>query len=177
MVSYGESELELTSEGVDEGGLVVATVRVMLPCGECGAELKDNEFEFSIDTNHQCEIGKVKCTLCGHPLNSHKDGKGCSFELTKPTPENPVPDVCQCLQYEESEVTEFEMEMEEPEGTEDYRPKTQKKKGVDVPVPMRYQKHYFGAKVSGTLTCNRCGEEITFEDSQDVQSSAFNELV
>lgn len=156
MVSYGEPEAELQSEDVDDDGKVSATVRLVLPCGECGTELKDNEFEFEIETPHECIMENVKCGKCGLAMKDHSKNEGCV--------------------YEESEETGFDLNMEDPETTEDYRPKFNIVKGVQKAVPMRYQKHYFGVKVAGTITCHKCGEEVHFEEEMDEQSSSFNEL-
>ena len=40
MVSYGEPELEVTNEEVDEEGSVSVSVSLTLPCADCGQGLK-----------------------------------------------------------------------------------------------------------------------------------------
>ena len=159
-----------------------------MPCAECGDELKDYEFEFEIETDHQCILGEVKCQLCSHPLSDHSDGGKCGFvkiSETKPGVAGmgigdggnvPMISACNCPAYAETEETGFELEVGDVETFDDHRPKTQIKKGVEVPVPMRYQKHYFGVTVGGTITCNKCGKSVSFEERQDEQSSSFNEL-
>jgi hypothetical protein len=188
MVSYGDLTVEIQSEEVDEEGRINISAHAVLPCGECGEELKENDFELEEEIEHECDPAKVKCHLCGHPHEDHPEGGKCQFpsiEVQKTeicgTPATMAPvdkNPCPCPAFVETEEKGFEMELEEPEPMEDYRPKTTKsKKGVEKPVPMRYQKHYFGVQVSGTLTCNRCGKEITFEMKDDEQSSSFSDLV
>lgn len=53
-VESGEDfEVELS-----EGKLIVKVspeVRVVIPCGECGSELKDTTFNFEMETEHECD--------------------------------------------------------------------------------------------------------------------------
>lgn len=51
MVSYDtEAEVEVTNEPeVSEDGVVTLTVRRVLPCGECGTELKEAELEMEAE--------------------------------------------------------------------------------------------------------------------------------
>ncbi|MCJ7747898.1 MAG: hypothetical protein MUP27_09145 [Desulfobacterales bacterium] len=138
MVSYGDPEMEVQSEDVDESGNVEATVRLALTCADCGEELKDNEFELSTQVEHECSKEKLK------EVKEEDQGEG------------------------------FELELDEPESTEDYKPKTNKQ---GKPVPMRYQKHFFGVKLTGKVTCNKCKEEIPIEMEDECQASGFNECV
>lgn len=62
-VPYDEPQVEVTDIEVDvdsrDGGTVSATVRgsvrVVLPCQECGDELKDTEMEFEASFTHKCQ--------------------------------------------------------------------------------------------------------------------------
>lgn len=134
MVSYGDPEMEVQNEEVDEDGNVQVTIRMALTCADCGGELKDNEFELETQVEHKCK------------------------------PEN--------LKKEEERKEGFELGLDEPEFTEDYRPKTNKQ---GKPIPSRYQKHFYGVTIVGNVTCNRCEEEIAIEMSDDCQASGFNE--
>jgi len=136
MVSYGDPEMEVQSEEVDENGSVTAIVRMALTCVDCGTELKDNEFELSAEVSHECSEEKLKKVK------------------------------------EEDQEEGFELELDDPESTEDYRPKTNKQGKL---VPMRYQKHFFGVKLTGEVTCNKCKEEISIEMEDECQASGFNE--
>lgn len=134
MVSYGDPEMEVLSEEVDENGSVSVTIRMALTCADCGIELKDNEFELSTGVEHEC---------------SPKEGE------------------------KEEKEFEFELELDDPEFIEDYQPKTDKKGKL---TPKRYQKHFYGVTIMGRVTCNRCGEELPIEMSDECQASGFNEL-
>lgn len=65
-VSYGEPETNVDHEDINDS-IVSVTTRVVLPCAECGEELKeaDLEFEFDLDELHEC--------LADEELDSAKD--------------------------------------------------------------------------------------------------------
>ena len=138
MVSYGDPELEVQSEEVDNDGNVNISVRMALTCAECGTELKEHEFELEAQVKHECK-----------PKEKKEEEK------------------------EEGVEEGFDIEVDDPESNEDYRPKTDKK---GKSVPMRYQKHFFGVQVTGHVTCKKCEEEVLFEISDDEQASGFDEL-
>ncbi len=163
MVSYDEPQATVESEEVSDEGLVSIEVRLVLPCAECGTELKETTFNFEIDLEHTCPEGDQICE-CGHRRSSHTPI--CSFS-----------GMCKCSEYREKEAR-FEVELEDPETTEEYRPRfATNKKREQKPIPMRYQKHFYGVSVSGTAICNKCEEEIPFDDKDDVQASGMEELV
>ena len=162
MVSYGDPEMEVTNEEVDNEGNVTISVRMALTCADCGEELKDNEFELSTEIEHECKPELILCT-CDHSKEEHNNqDSSCSH------------DGCNCTLYQAQEEKEFELELGDPEATDDYRPKTNKQ---GKPVPMRYQKHFFGVNMAGHITCSQCDEEIQFEINDECQASGFNELV
>jgi uncharacterized CHY-type Zn-finger protein len=55
-VSFGEGEVEINDVSVNDDE-VTGTVRIMLPCGDCGTELKDAEIDFYIQIEHECAEG------------------------------------------------------------------------------------------------------------------------
>jgi phage FluMu protein Com len=55
-VAYGEGEVEITDVSVNDDE-VSGSVRIMLPCGDCGTELKDAEIDFNISIDHECAEG------------------------------------------------------------------------------------------------------------------------
>ena len=134
MVSYGEPELEVTNEEVDEEGSVSVSVSLTLPCADCGQGLKSFDFELDDVVDHDC------------PKKEEGEGEAG-----------------------------FELDLDEPQSTEDYRPKTDPKTGK--PVPIRYQKHYYGVEITGTVTCKKCQEQFPVSMSDDAQASSFDELV
>jgi len=62
-VPNGDPEAEVQSgedftAEIEDGELVIKCepeVRVMIPCGECGTELKDTTFNFEMEYSHKCE--------------------------------------------------------------------------------------------------------------------------
>jgi hypothetical protein len=129
MVSFDEPQATVEYEDISDDGQVSIEVRLVLPCAECGAELKESSFSFEHQVEHKCD--KL------------------------------------------SEEEGFEIEVDDPEPSDDYRPKEGKN---GKPTPMRYQKHFYIVTVTGKAICNKCGEEITFELSDEVQSSGMDEI-
>ncbi len=169
MVSYDEPQATVESEEVSNEGLVNIEVRLVLPCAECGTELKETTFNFEIDLEHTCENRKTLCE-CGHSRIIHDPLVGC-------LPQETQDKICECKQFQDLGEIGFEIETDNPETTEEYKPQfTTNKKGEQKPVPMRYQKHYWGVLISGVATCNKCGEEIPFDDKDDIQASGMEEL-
>lgn len=135
MVSFDEPQATVESEEVSDDGQVNIEVRLVLPCAECGQELKETTFSFEHDLEHTCDPVKAL--------------------------ENP-------------DKSGFELQVDDPETTEDFKPKVDAK---GKPIPTRYQKHFYGVTVTGTATCNKCGEEIPFTLEDEIQSSGMDELV
>jgi hypothetical protein len=146
MVSYGDPELEVQEESIDSEGNISVEVRMALPCAECGAELKETTFTLEGQVEHVCDEDKIVEKLKNVPESTWVEGD----EL-------------------------FAMDDVEPEATEDYKPKEDKK---GKPVAMRYQKHFYGVSVTPQVTCNKCGEIIATPTLADeCQASSFEELV
>jgi Fe2+ or Zn2+ uptake regulation protein len=162
MVSYDEPIVELQGDEEVNSGTVTGTVRIALPCMECGGELKETNLEFEAELTHECDENALICADCGHVRADHDEGGKCTTID------------CSCEAFVEPEEDEWELEVNDPESTEDYKPKTDKK---GRPISMRYQKHYFGASITGIATCKRCGEVVEFSTSVEEQASAFDELV
>lgn len=143
-------------------------------CPDCEKMVSygDPEFETqdsSVDEDGHVSIEVRMALTCGD----------CGTELkeTNFTLETDIEHECEEKLKDEDdkyELVEDDLEVME---TEDYRPKyTTNKKGEQKPVPIRYQKHYFGVDVQGNVKCNACGELIPFQMSDDLQASAFDEL-
>ncbi len=132
-VSFDEPQCDIEDENITDEGQISGSVHIVLPCGECGTELKETNLEFEAEIDHDC---------------AEKGDAG--FELT----------------------------MDDPQPFDEYRGKDKKKKdGTVIKAPLRYQKHYYGAEISGTAKCNRCGIEIEFNTKVDEQGSAFDDMV
>ena len=54
LVSYGEPEIEVSDERVEDG-VAMASVRVALTCAECGSEVKEANLDFEESMDHDCE--------------------------------------------------------------------------------------------------------------------------
>jgi phage FluMu protein Com len=54
-VAYGEASADVESAQV-EGGEVRAEVRAVLPCEQCGVELKETIFEIELVIDHTCTV-------------------------------------------------------------------------------------------------------------------------
>jgi ribosomal protein L44E len=79
----------------------------------------------------------------------------------------------ECEKVKEDEEPEFDEPVLEAENVDDYRPKVDEK---GKPVPSRFQKHYYGAEITGTVKCKTCGEEIELDAvTVDEQSSAMDD--
>lgn len=57
-VSYGDPEIEISSEQVDED-LLTAEIRIALTCAECSAEIKEAVLDFEQDIDHECEEKEI----------------------------------------------------------------------------------------------------------------------
>jgi hypothetical protein len=132
-VSYDEGEVEIESEEIDDDGLVRITVRVPLPCAECGQDLKEAAIEVEEQIEHDCE-------------KYYEDPEGEIYTL-------------------DNVDAEFHS-----------RRQTKDRHGKPI-KSYRYQKQFYGAEITGDVTCNRCGEEIAFSATAEEQASYFDELV
>lgn len=143
-------------------------------CPDCNKMVSYGDPEFEVLSEDVGEDGDVSSTVrmaltcadCGTELKDNE------FELSAQVSH-------ECLEEklkerkEEDQGEGFELELDDPELTEEYKPRTNKQ---GKPVPMRYQKHFFGVKLTGKIICNRCGEEISVEMEDECQTSGFNEL-
>lgn len=68
-VSYGEQEPEIENEEMDGNELTVS-VRVVLPCGECGTELKDASMDVWAEVDHDCPMADDEDTEHGFTIDS-----------------------------------------------------------------------------------------------------------
>lgn len=81
-----------------------------------------------------------------------------------------------CFNHSCDGKSEEETELQEVTADPMDRFEDKDRNGKPIKNP-RYQKHYYGATVTATIVCGKCGE--TIESSVDVeeQASAFDELV
>ena len=60
---------------------------------------------------------------------------------------------------EKETVEEYEIELDEPTATDRFESKDAKGKAI----PFRYQRHFYGVEISGTISCESCKVSVTFE--------------
>lgn len=68
---------------------------------------------------------------------------------------------------------QYELEIDDPEPIDRYQDTNAKGK----PISPRYQKHYYGADISGRAICQKCGETIEFSVQVEEQASGFDEMI
>lgn len=136
-VSFDEPQVEEDSIDVD-GVEVTGSVRVVLPCAECGTELKEATLDFELLIEHECADDSTVLD----------DWVGDDDEL------------------------EYEIVSEDYTGCDRYQDTDSKGKKI---TNSRYMKHFYGAEVSITVKCLRCGEEIELTETVDEQASCFDE--
>ena len=57
-VPFADPEAELESSEISDD-TVTGSIRVMLACGDCGTELKENTFDLEGEIEHECDPAKV----------------------------------------------------------------------------------------------------------------------
>jgi hypothetical protein len=128
-VSYGDGEVEIEDSDVGSDGTVTVSVRVVLPCGDCGEELKECSMELEHQIEHDCLL---------------------------------------------DEDVDFELEDVEAEFSDRQEMKDRNGKPIKS---ARYRRTYYGATITGTVHCKKCGDDIEFEETVEESASSFDELV
>ena len=81
----------------------------------------------------------------------------------------------ECKKCKDGETPEFEIESEvEGEPNEHFQQNDRHGNPIKL---ARYRKHFYGADLTGTVKCSKCGEKITVEGDVSEQASGLNELV
>ena len=105
----------------------------------------------------------------------------CGNELKEANPDYEVEIEHNCDKCKKNKEPEFT-----PDGTPDFSSTSRrettmkvKKKGVmvDRQIPFRYQKQYYGAEITGNVTCSECEESIEYHAEVEERASGFDELV
>lgn len=173
-VPFDEPEVEVVSAEVQDTNLDLE-VRIVLKCADCGSELKDADIQETIDINdhHTCKAEKthdVECTECSGSGEVDSDD-GTSEEKVECKECGGAGSVDEDVEVDD----EFTMENEpDAEGFDRYQDKDRNGKAIKS---ARYMKHFYGATLSSTCKCGRCGEEFSFTTTLEEQASGFNELV
>jgi hypothetical protein len=181
--AYDEPEVEVIDSDVD-GNTVRGNVRIVLKCAEDGEELKDAELEFEAQIEHECDnsekekkldeaIAAHKCPKCNADLKDVGNDKwtcpgGCFTDVE-------LDEIEAELHDEFNEEPEFEIEDDfDASSTDRFEDKDRHGKPIKS---MRYQRHYYGAEITGSVKCSKCGEVIQIDTSVEEAASGFNELV
>jgi len=130
-------------------------------CSSCEKFVPFEQGDPEIDSEQESSgtvTGNVRIVLnCGE----------CGQELKEANLEFEMPINHECEKVKEGEEPEYEEPELEASSTEDFRPPGR---------PARYQKHYYGAEITGTIKCKTCEEEITLDPvTVDEQSSAMDD--
>lgn len=166
--SNGDPEVEVQSSDVDDEGNVTVEVEIQIPCGNCGSEFKAGNL-----------------TLEGQFGEGHDDE--CTFDFNGQTfSRSESGDEAYEAAMEAAGGREWELISDgDIESTEDYRPKFKTKKngaavldkdGNRVPVPFRYQRHYYGATMTVELRCSLCEETFEGTLEGDISASELEEV-
>ena len=132
---------------------------------EIAPEVGSEEVEHSIDDGKGTaqiivEVRRVlTCENCGTEL------KDCTFDFSEEI------EVCACVN-EDGIPTEMDTEVEAHPTT---RMQTHDR-AVRVITSPRYRKTYYGVDICGAVKCPKCLGDWAFQESQDLEASAFDEL-
>lgn len=162
-VSYDEIEAELGSDSFREGHLCIG-VRLMLPCCECGEELKEAYLELEAD---------VVCPNCNSTGVYHQNDLGEKVPII-----NDIVDGQN--NYISSHDTEFFEEGEEILEYYDSDESEHFERFGDIKpngkvVNIR-KKHYYGAEVCSHFHCKICGHNFEVKLSDEILSIDMDDL-
>lgn len=162
----GDPEVEIESIEIDDDGNINASVTITVPCANCGDELKTGmlelEHQFDVDGHeyecgfHVDELGDIE-PLADGASDEEKDAYHAAVEAAG--------------------GRSFEIMNESAEAEEDFRPRNKTlKSGKVVPVPARYQTHYYGAAVTAMVRCGLCDGDTEVSFSDDMSASSLEEV-
>lgn len=183
-----EEDTELSGEG--ETIRVTTEVSIVIPCGECGTDLKGTSLEVTGQEDHHCPV-----------INGDDDYLlGFLGILDAEVPQQPGGEFCgecgsdhlvvlregsvlqtrrgladETLVCPRCEVDRLRNELEggpEFEVTETSIEPSERWEGKG-----RVKVHYYGADVTWTVRCELCGEEVCVTGADDLRASSFEDYV
>jgi hypothetical protein len=183
-VSYGEAEVEVSAEELNEDA-VSAEVRVMLPCAECGTELKEANLTAEEDLDHACAPEDSEKR---HYIASDKDPRVATCKQCNSVFNLDSEHWCDELKAATGEDEQFTLDQVDgvPTDRRDMfktvaTTKAERAAGAgptkQKPIPARSQVQYYGAEVTFDLTCHRCGERFQVQIEVEETASGYDELV
>lgn len=168
-VSYDDSTEPEVDADVDETGHVTGTVRVVLTCAECGAELREASFDLDVDLSAEVEAHrenrpKPPCADCGQPYADHHPRWPEEYPEALNCPVDSEPSAVYAEPAEpDDDGHELEVEVEEVE-------LTTRTEGKGRGLKTFYGFH---AKVTVKCSCDEFSAEA--EASEDMQASSMEE--
>jgi len=161
-------EQEVEAEADVSGSTVTGTVHVALNCSECGTELKYADLDFEVEVDHDCpKIAEAKAAV---PADAAPIAEAAPVEGEAEAPA----ETAEGAEESDASPTEPEYDDAEAEAEPTDRFETKDRKGKTI-KNARYQKHYYGADVTGSVTCVHCHEQIDFTASVEEVASGFEE--
>ena len=139
---------------VDDEGVVTGTVHIVNNCAECGQGLTESTLDVEVDLS-----GDVA---------THRDEAKTAWEAKQ-------------AELPEDEREPFNegdhdtMTLESSDASRSDRRQTKDRRGKTITNP-RYQKQFYGAEVSVTISC-KCGESFSQSDTAEVQASGMESMV
>jgi hypothetical protein len=131
-------------------------------CPDCNkfVSLELQEPELNLNVEGDSITGQVRlvltCVECGN------EGKETNLDIDLALDHD-------CDRAED----DFELVDEAAETTERYQDKDRHGKPIKNP---RYRRHYYGAEITATVCCNKCGKEFEVTETVEEQASGFEEL-
>lgn len=142
--SNGEAEVEVESEEINDTSIQIEC-KVNVPCGNCGDSFK--EAYTSIEAEIDADSHDDECVIV--------DTENGDVEVTLETDPDRFRELVDANRV-------FELQEVNLEVSDDYRPKykmvrDRKTKQVkQVPVPFRYQRHFYDIAGTASVKCNAC---------------------
>jgi DNA-directed RNA polymerase subunit RPC12/RpoP len=146
-VGYDEPQVDVESEDIDSNTVTVQ-IHEVLPCQECGTELKEAYMDV--------EIADIECPECG---GDPRDENGNHKKSVDP---------------DATDEEYLEIDGVDAEPIDRFEDKDRHGKPIKN---MRYMKHYYGASVTVHLRCKKCGHEFSVEETTELVASEFDEMV
>lgn len=173
-VAYGDPEFEVDDAEAQDGQLV-ASIRMVLPCEDCGTELKETTFDVDERFEHECP--KQEC-VCGGPRIDHYaedgetllDGIDHDFEAAGQDPDYDVdePGVEDATRQESTKKVARWVAI---------APRVKQLVEEEKAIPYRFRRTFYGGLATFNITCQACGEVTSTEWTDLVQASGMDELV
>lgn len=162
-VSYGEMEVEIQSEDYCNGEVTIE-LRAILPCADCGEELKEiySTLEREIECPNRKSTGRFNA-------NDYEDEMPIIANTLKPG-EKFAPDANTKYFEDEDETFEY-FEAEYADTYECFGDVKPNGKVVNL------KKHYYGVNICPSFHCKVCGHDFHVELKEEFLPTDMEDLV